>query len=715
MRKTKNRSLRYKMFIAIISVVVIMLICISAMFFYNMDKIAKMLLASNREMSQTSNEMSSSSMDELSQVRLQELADNKADIANNVFSEYEQAVRVLASSAERLYSDPEQYSPRELPLPEAKNDGKLSIQTLYAPGIDPDDEAIAEERRLLGNIQDMLYVLNDKNESIASIYVATESGIVAMSDYISGKKFGEDGKILPLDARERPWYQGAKEAGVPYFTPVTTDSHTPRRGIMCGVPIYRDGDLIGVAGAGMYLDDIDILVQGVELGENGDACIVNQYGQVLFSTFEDGMLAVSEGGEDVRTAASPELSRLVNKAVSRERGVELVELDGIKEYVAYSPMETVGWSLFIVLSQEEVDKPTALLQEGLSRISGQAISDAGSFIIRYNIIAILMSLSALIAAVFITYRLSKHIIDPLRKLTNEVKKTDGDNLDFTYNPETGDEIETLAHSFRSLTKRMKKYITDIQVITSERERIEAELDLSARIQSSMLPSIFPPYPNRSEFDIFASMDPARQVGGDFYDFFMIDEDHLCMTIADVSGKGVPAALFMMISKMMLQNYAQMCSSVSEVLSRTNETICTNNPEEMFVTVWIGILEISTGRLTAANAGHEYPFIKQPDGPFEMYKDKHGFVLGVMEGMTYTDYEIQLQPGAKLFVYTDGLPEATDPDKNKFGMDRILDTLNSREYSSSEEVLLGMKDAVNSFVRDAEQFDDLTMLCFEYKG
>lgn len=715
MQKTKNRSLRSKMFTAIISVVVVMLICISAMFFFNMGKIANMLHDSNKEMSKTSIEMSSSSMDELSQVRLQELADNKADIANNVFSGYEQAVRILASSAERLYADPDQYPARETPLPKTENDGQLSIQTLYAPGVDPEDEAIVKEQGLLGNVQDMLYVLNEKNESIASIYVATESGMVVMSDFISGKKFDENGKIMPFDARERPWYQGAKEAGSAYFTPVTADSHTPRRGIMCGVPVYLDGNLMGVAGAGMYLDDIETLVQEVELGEEGDACIINQYGQVLFSTFEDGTLVASSGGEDVRTSASEEFSALVNKAVVRERGVELVELDGVKEYVAYAPMETVGWSLLIVLPQEEVERPTAELQDGLSRISEQAISDASSFIQKYFLIAIFMSIVAIAAAARMAYRLSKRIIDPLQTLTNEVKKTDGENLDFNWNPETGDEIETLANSFQSLTERMKEYIHDIQVITSERHRIETELDLSARIQTSMLPSIFPPYPNRPEFDIFASMNPARQVGGDFYDFFMIDDDHLCIEIADVSGKGVPAALFMMISKMMLQNYAKMCSSVSEILSRTNEAICANNPEEMFVTVWIGILEISTGKLTAANAGHEYPFLMQPGGRFELFKDRHGFVLGAMEGIKYKEYEILLQPGAKLFVYTDGLTEATDPDNKMFGIQRALDALNSRDYSSPMQMLNGVKDEVDVFVKEAEQFDDLTMLCIEYKG
>ncbi len=715
MFNAKRRSLRAKIFIAIISVVVIMLICISAMFFIDMNKIANTLLDSNEEMSQTSNEMSSASMDQLSQVRLQELADSKANTADNVFSDYEQTVRILAASAEKLYADPDQYSGRSVPLPKLENDGVLSVQTLFAEDTDPQDEEIAKECELLGNLQDMLYVLNDKNESIASIYVATESGIIVMTDSISGRKFDEDGNIRPLDARKRPWYQGAKESGAAYFTPVTQDSHTTGRGIMCGVPIYRGDTLMGVAGAGMYLDDIETMVREVNLGEDGDACIINQYGQVLFSTFEDGTLVDSADGQDVRTNAGDQLAAVVSKAVDGGRGVELVNVDDTMEYVAYSPMETVGWSVFMVLSQEEVERPVAELQEGLSRISDQAISDARTHIREYNVIAWIMSLAAIAAAVILSFNLSKLIVGPIRKLTDEVKKTDGDNLDFTWNMDTGDEIQTLATSFQSLTERMKEYIKDIQTITSERERIEAELDLSARIQSSMLPNIFPPYPNRQEFDIYATMKPARQVGGDFYDFFMIDDDHLCIEMADVSGKGVPAALFMMISKMILQNCANMCSSVGDILTRANEAICANNPEEMFVTVWIGILEISTGKLTASNAGHEYPILMQPGGPFEMLKDKHGFVLGAMEGIKYKEYEIQLEPGAKLFLYTDGLPEAADPDNNMFGTRRVLETLNGQLDSNPTEVLESIQRAVTVFEKKAEQFDDLTMLCIEYKG
>ena len=248
----------------------------------------------------------------------------------------------------------------------------------------------------------------------------------------------------------------------------------------------------------------------------------------------------------------------------------------------------------------------------------------------------------------------------------------------------------------------------------EKERITTELQMAKRIQSSMLPHIFPPFPDRKEFDVYASMDPARDVGGDFYDFFLIDEDHLCLVMADVSGKGIPAALFMMISKVILQSCAMLGRSPGEILTKTNEAICSDNQVDMFVTVWLGILEISTGKITAANAGHEYPVLKQ-NGQFELLKDKHGFVIGGMEGMRYKEYELRLLPGDKIFLYTDGVPEATDAESKMFGTDRMLAALNEAPEAAPETILKNVRTAVDGFVKDAEQFDDLTMLCLEYKG
>ena len=249
----------------------------------------------------------------------------------------------------------------------------------------------------------------------------------------------------------------------------------------------------------------------------------------------------------------------------------------------------------------------------------------------------------------------------------------------------------------------------------ESSRMESELTLASNIQAHMLPNIYPAFPDRKEFDIYATMDPAREVGGDFYDFFLVDDDHLCFCIADVSGKGVPAALFMMASRILLATNAKLGMSPAQVLANANEAICKNNKEGMFVTVWLGVLEISTGRLTAANAGHEYPVLMRPNGKFEVIKDKHGFVIGGMSGVKYTEYELQLEKGAKLFVYTDGVPEANNSANELFGMERMLEALNGDLAATTVDTLKNVRKAVDKFVDGAEQFDDLTMLALEYKG
>jgi sigma-B regulation protein RsbU (phosphoserine phosphatase) len=260
-----------------------------------------------------------------------------------------------------------------------------------------------------------------------------------------------------------------------------------------------------------------------------------------------------------------------------------------------------------------------------------------------------------------------------------------------------------------------EYLETVKRVTAEKERIGTELTLATQIQSAMLPHIVPAFPDRTDFDIIGSMDPAKEVGGDFFDYYLVDPDHLCMVMADVSGKGVPAALFMMACKIILQSMAMLGQSPAEILKKTNEAICPSNEAEMFVTVWIGMLELSTGKLTCANAGHEYPVFKRPGGRFELYKDKHGIVVGGMEGVKYKDYEVQLYPGSKIFVYTDGVPEATNSETVLYGVERMTEAINKLTEKNPEGVLVGMREAVDDFVKEAEQFDDLTMLCLEYKG
>ena len=273
------------------------------------------------------------------------------------------------------------------------------------------------------------------------------------------------------------------------------------------------------------------------------------------------------------------------------------------------------------------------------------------------------------------------------------------------------EVGRIADSFSELVVEIDRYTEEILTLTGERNRVEAELDLAAKIQDDMLPKVFP---DRPEFDLYASMTPAKEVGGDFYDFFLIDDDHLGLVIADVSGKGVPAAMFMMMSKMLVKNYAMTGMSPAEVLNKTNVSICENNKNKMFVTVWFGILTISTGKLTAANAGHEFPAVRQPDGSFELLKDKHGFVIGLRKNKKYTEYELELKKGATLFVYTDGVPEATNGENELFKTERMLEALNKEPSAVPEKILENVHTAVNGFVGKAPQFDDLTMLAVTIK-
>ena len=338
-----------------------------------------------------------------------------------------------------------------------------------------------------------------------------------------------------------------------------------------------------------------------------------------------------------------------------------------------------------------------------------------SFILKVIIALLILTFMYII---FILQYIGKIILSPLKQITAEASyfaKNGKAKERLSEKIRNKDEIGELAHAIDDMEDQIQEYVKNITKITEERQRIATELNLAAKIQVDALPNDFPAFPDRSEFDIFASMTPAKEVGGDFYDFFLIDDDHLCLLIADVSGKGVPAALFMMSTKNILGTTALKGISPAEILEFSNNLICAKNKESMFVTVWLGILEISTGKLVASNAGHEYPFIRNADGQFECLKDKHGMLIGEFPNSKYENYEIQLKRGSKIFVYTDGLVEATDAHKKMFGIDRALRALNKDPDATPNQLLLNVHTDVDAFEKDEEQFDDLTMLCLEYKN
>ncbi len=345
--------------------------------------------------------------------------------------------------------------------------------------------------------------------------------------------------------------------------------------------------------------------------------------------------------------------------------------------------------------------------------------------VNYCILLLIEITVLIIVFLYFMYRwLRRRVFRPLKEL-EEVSRSFVESSQTAKDPSelvirkadihTGDEMESLADTTTVMFESMKKYMTNLISVTAEKERIGAELSVATQIQEDMLPRIFPAFPDRHEFDLYATMNPAKEVGGDFYDFFLIDHDHLGLVMADVSGKGVPAALFMVIAKTLIKTRAMMGDSPSEVLANVNEQLCEGNDAELFVTVWIGILNIATGKGVAANAGHEHPVLKRAGGKYELVEYRHSPAVATMEGLRFREHEFELFPGDALFVYTDGVPEATNAHDELFGNQRMLDVLNAHLDAGPEELLHTMKREVDAFVGEAPQFDDITMLCVDYFG
>ena len=419
-------------------------------------------------------------------------------------------------------------------------------------------------------------------------------------------------------------------------------------------------------------------------------------------------------------ASEDEINTMLEGSRRAEALIGTMPIEGINDFSFFYSKEDDGEELIIgaVPILTEDGKTACLLMGDISPSINEAFTMIFSII--YFVV---LTFVTLILVILVRLRVHTRIVRPINKIMNAAASYAHDKLNResqgNYFDELGihtrDELEELANVLQDMETDLSEFEADLTKATAETERIRTELNLARNIQEDMLPRIFPPFPEHKEFDIYAYMHPAKEVGGDFYDFFLVDDTHLGLVIADVSGKGVPAALFMMSAKIMIVNYASTGCSPAEILRKMNDQICKVNAQEMFVTVWIGIIDLCTGVMTAANAGHEYPVIRHRDGQYELYKDMHCFVVGGMEGVKYKEYNLTIEPGASLFVYTDGVTEATNEAGELFGTDRMLTALNQDPSASPERLINIVKEAIGGFVRYAPQFDDITMLALKYLG
>ena len=720
MKKYKNITIggiQQKIFNLVLIMLLLVVAAYTVVIFYQANQLTQLVTETNEKQKQSISAITSQTMDGVIAGSLGRNTLMEAEIANDMFEGVANVVRMTADYAEKLFESPENYSPFPVSFPDATDDGNVSVQLLTAEGVDPEVPEIAEKVGLLGNISPLLAALY-QNSDVSSCYIALPDGVMLLADDHPSSKYAEDGSLITFPMTERDWYKGAAESGKLFFTDVVTDVFTGQIGVMCAVPVYRNGELAAVAGADYFLDRISSGVSALS-NDSTMSIIVNEKGHVIFSPQTEGTFAVKPGDEaaNLRESENQELASLVNRALQEPTDIVLVETDGTSYYMTGAPVKSIGWTILSAVNKAATDQPAVMMEEQYNTILDDALASYNNNLSKASQTIVILLIVVTVLALTGALTVAKRIVKPLENITRRVQTLGGNDLQFKMEDayRTDDEIEILAESFANLSAKTLQFIDQVKTVTAEKERIGAELNMATAIQASQLPRLFPAFPNRPEFDIFASMTPAKEVGGDFYDFFLIDDNHIALVMADVSGKGVPAALFMMVSRVLIKSHMQNGESPSEALAHVNDQLCEGNDAQYFVTVWLGVLEISTGKGIAANAGHEHPALRRANGKYELVEYRHSPAVATMEGIPFRQHEFELHPGDSLFVYTDGVAEATNKDNELFGPERMLDSLNKQADAKPEVILSNVMDGINEFVAGAQQFDDITMLCLKYNG
>jgi sigma-B regulation protein RsbU (phosphoserine phosphatase) len=645
------------------------------------------------------------------------LAEQKARYTDLKIEDISDSVNIISREMTNIASNPEAYMAASVFEPRRENAGRLVPQLLYSASVDKNNPVLQREISATANIQDFLMQFNSASKVVASSYVASKNGFIIMADKISDRKFADSFALAPApyEAFERPWYIKASKEQKLVFTDVVNDINGGGLCIICAAPYTNNGSFAGVVGMGAYLTEINQIVMDTKQGENKFGFILNKKGEVTISPRKQGELSAdSEHPVDLRESGNKALAAAAKKMTEGKNGVVQVTLDGEECYLAFAPLSNVSWSFATVISKAEVIAPAVQSRAHIIGLTDKAVSKMQQQIISVSEMMWLAALILLLFVAFVGWKLALRLTEPIQALTDGVREIGTGNLNMQLNIHTGDEIETLAVSFNTMTKALYEYMDNLTQVTADKERIATELNVATHIQTSMLPSIFPAFPDHKEFDIYATMHPAKEVGGDFYDFYMIDDTHLAVVIADVSGKGVPAALFMVISKTIMKNYVMALASshnIAMAMRLSNMQLNENNDEMMFVTALMGILDITTGQFTYVNAGHNPPLVYNKETQSFSYMEmEKNCVLGIMDDVDFVQQEIKLAAGEMLFFYTDGVTEAMDNKLEQYSEKRLLDCLNGLDTALSlKDILKTVKKSTEEHAGTAPQSDDITMM------
>lgn len=648
--------------------------------------------------------------------QVQNTVREKAVLLEERFEEIEACLQGIVRLTEDIYEEPQKYPERSVALPE-QGSRELAAQLLWSERLSAPSEAAMEELLRLGNIQDLLVQYNAGNEMISSAYVATVSGWMIQADYIAYSKYTKDTEQPDCyEAENRQWYQLAlnAEEGKISYTEVMKDIHQNEDCIVCSLPIRRNGKVVAVAGIGSYLADIHEVVLNTDFGKSGYAFLVNENGEVMVSGNGEGEESELHKTGDLRESRNLSLAAAAKEMTEGNSGMKKMNLDNREVYLAYAPLTAPGWSFAAVLEVEKVVAPAKQMQQEILQMTEESGGKQNKAMRQMLWLCLCVTAVVMTIVSFASAMLGNKISGPVRKLTKAVAEMDGGNMDKRVQLHTRDELEELGKTFNAMAEQISSYIKNLKKVTAEKERIRTELCVAAGIQSDMLPKAEEHSMERKEISMAARMVPAKEVGGDFYDFFYTDEDHFIFVVADVAGKGVPAALFMVIAMTMLRSRIPQAKTLEQAVEEVNESLCRGNPNSMFVTAWIGRLTLSEGKLEYVNAGHNPPLICSRQG-VRYLTGTGDMVLGGRSEQSYRQSELKLEPGDLLLLYTDGVTEAMDTEHNQYGEERLGRMLEKNRNLEPEKLISAVWQDVSVFEGGEPQFDDITMLALRYVG
>lgn len=769
----KNFKITTKILIVILIITVVSQVITAQISFSEMLGLTDYSQKVSTNLGNSSAQKSSDALETQAKEYLQKISQKQAIISNNELTEVSRNVNSFASTLEQLYQNRENFKGDLPPLPDMTKEGTSSnLESLSAKGyaIDPnnvstdgteilvydprtypegyssnvyrtnisDFMALSEEERtnlkeqknvvssnvLPGNLKSELELLNNisyfskpiclNNDLMSSMYVGTESGIsYRLTTYATNLRY---------DPRKRPWYTdavAAKKSG--NSSPVWISTYRSITGnelttTCCKAFSDSNGNVLGVVAVDVFLSSIIEDILSLRMGDTGYTFAVDSSGKIVLHPEYEHLPTLTPLDSNIDSSYKTLLERMKNG----ENGFVEANIDGTNYFAAFSPILEFepDWSIASVIKVDEVNEPALDIKSQIdsTTIETQNYINENLRHISFKFILILAILSILV--VIISFILSRTITKPILQLTNKVAKIGEGDLSIKIDVgNSKDEIADLAKTFNKMTSDLKRYIADIAKTTAEKERIHSELNVAKTIQASMLPCVFPPFPKKNEFDIFAIMNPAKEVGGDFYDFFEIDKNRIAVVISDVSGKGVSAALFMVIAKTLIKNIAQGDGvSPAEAYMKVNDQLCESNAAGMFVTSFMGFFNFVTGEMEYVNAGHNFPLICRSNGNVEWLKSKVNFVLAGMNGIKYQNHKTHIYPGDVLFLYTDGVTEALNENNKLFSDKRLEDLLKSIDVkqTSLKDIIYTVRSDIKTFSGNTPQADDITMLVLQNK-